>query len=185
MLRKKSFATYEDFRAVPDDKVAEIVGGDLYASPRPGPRHADASSGLVAALRGPFDRARGGPGGWRILAQPELHLGPDVLVPDLAGWRRERLPRLPVEYFSVAPDWVCEVVSPSTEALDRGKKLAAYARENVQYAWLVEPIDRTIDVLRLENGRWKVIETCGGDGAVRLEPFDALELELTLLWEVE
>jgi len=184
--QKKAAATYEDLRAVPDDKVAEIVEGSLYVSPRPGPRHADASSGLIAALRGPFDRARGGPGGWRILVEPEVHLGADVLVPDVAGWRRERLPSLPDDaYFSVAPDWVCEVVSPSTAALDRTKKLAVYAREDVGHVWLVEPIARTIEVLRLNDGAWTAVGTCVGAGAARLEPFDALELELSLLWEVE
>ncbi|HEU4617212.1 MAG TPA: Uma2 family endonuclease [Gammaproteobacteria bacterium] len=177
-------ATYEDLRAVPDNKVAEIVDGRLYTSPRPGPRHADAASGLGAALRGPFDRARGGPGGWRILFEPELHLEADVLVPDIAGWRRERLPQLPEEsYFSLAPDWICEVVSPSTAALDRGKKLGVYAREGVPHAWIVEPLARTIEVLRLENGRWSIIATSAGTGVVRLEPFDAVELDLTLLWE--
>src|SRR5437867_394128 len=117
--RHRSPATYEDLLRVPDHLVAEIVDGELYASPRPSPRHADASSGLGGALRGPFDRGRGGPGGWRILDGAELHVGQDVLVPDLAAWRRERLLALPDEaYFTLAPDWVCEVVSPSTAPLD-------------------------------------------------------------------
>jgi Uma2 family endonuclease len=177
-------ATYEDLRAVPENRVAEIVEGRLYASPRPGPRHADAASGLGAALRGPFDRARGGPGGWRILFEPELHLSSDVLVPDIAGWRRERLPELPEEaYVAVAPDWICEIVSPSTAALDRVKKLRVYARERVTHAWIVEPLAQTIEVLHLENGRWSIVSMCAGTDVVRLEPFDAMELDLTLLWE--
>ena len=135
-------------------------------------------------MRGPFDRGRGGPGGWRILAEPELHLARDVVVPDLAGWRRERLPRLPDEaYFSVAPDWIGEVLSPSTAALDRVKKLNIYAREQVAHAWLVEPIAQTLEVLRLESGRWVIVGTWAGPAAVRAEPFDALELDLTLLWD--
>src|SRR5436190_1672707 len=127
-------ATYDDLLKVPEHLVAEILDGDLYASPRPAPRHAVASSGVGGALYGPFDRGRGGPGGWRILFEPELHLGHDVVVPDLAGWRRERLPRLPeAAFFSIAPDWVCEVLSPSTAAMDRVKKITIYAREGVSH----------------------------------------------------
>ena len=177
-------ATYDDLIEVPDHLVAEIIDGELHTSPRPSPRHADASSGLGGALRGPFDRGRGGPGGWRILDEPELHLGHDVLVPDLAGWRRERLPTLPDEaYFSLAPDWVCEVLSPSTVALDRTRKLTVYAREQVPYAWLVDPMAFTIEVLHLDAGRWVILTTCAGNDAVSLPPFDALPLDLTLLWE--
>jgi Uma2 family endonuclease len=178
-------ATYDDLIEVPDHLVAEIIDGELHTTPRPAPRHADASSGLGGALRGPFDRGRGGPGGWRILDEPELHLGHDVLVPDLAGWRRERLPALPVEaYFTLAPDWVCEVLSPSTVALDRTRKLAVYARDQVPFAWLVDPTAHTIEVLQLDAGRWVIVTTCAGNGAVSLPPFDALPLDLTLLWEV-
>lgn len=179
-------ATYEDLVQVPDHLVAEIVDGDLYASPRPAPRHAAATSGLNGALHGPFDRGRGGPGGWRILFEPELHLGRDVVVPDLAGWRRERLPRLPDEpYIAVAPDWIAEVISPSTAALDRVKKVSVYAREEISHAWLVDPIAMTIEVLRLENRHWTIVTTCAGAETVRLEPFDAIELDLTLLWDIK
>src|SRR5437660_8135108 len=172
-------ATYDDLLKVPDHLVAEILDGDLYTSPRPSPRHALASSALGGALHGPYDGGRGGPGGWRILDEPELHLGGDVVVPDLAGWRRERLPRLPEEaYFSVAPDWICEVVSPSTVALDRVKKRAVYARERVQHAWLVDPNAQTVEALRLENARWTITSTCAGRDVVRLAPFEALELDL-------
>jgi Uma2 family endonuclease len=171
---------------VPDHRVAEILDGELYTWPRPAPRHADASSGLVAALRGPFDRGRGGPGGWRILFEPELHLGADVVVPDLAGWRRERLPALPEEaYVSVAPDWACEVVSPSTASTDRVTKLRIYAREAVGHVWLVDPIARTLEVLRLEPALWRVALTCADFALVHAEPFEAIELDLSLLWEEE
>lgn len=177
-------ATYEDLLKVPDHLVAEIVGGELHATPRPAPRHAAASSGLDGALHGPFDRGRGGPGGWRILFEPELHLGPDILVPDLAGWRRERLPALPeTAYFAIAPDWICEVVSPSTAAFDRVQKLAVYAREQVRHAWLVDPLAQTLEVLRLEGSRWLIVGTWAGTSSVRGEPFDALEWDLTLLWD--
>ena len=177
-------ATYADLLKVPDHLVAEILDGELYATPRPAPRHADASSGLGGALRGPFDRGRGGPGGWRILDEPELHLAADVVVPDLAGWRRERLPSLPEEaYFSLAPDWICEVISPSTAAMDRVKKLSIYAREGVSHAWLVDPIARTLEVLHREGGRWTIVSTWSGLVTVRAQPFDAIDLDLSLLWE--
>ena len=182
--RKGRPATYEDLLKVPDHSVAEILDGELHVSSRPAPRHADASSGLGGALRNPFDRGRGGPGGWRILDEPELHLGADVLVPDLAGWRRERLPALPDEaYFSLAPDWVCEVPSPSTASMDRVKKLTVYAREHVKHAWLADPLARTIEILRLENARWTIVATFADHDVIRAEPFDALELDLSLLWE--
>ena len=135
-------------------------------------------------MYGPFDRGRGGPGGWRILDEPELHLGADIIVPDIAGWRRARLPILPDEaFFSIAPDWVCEVVSPSTAALDRVKKLAIYAREHVPHVWLVDPIGHTLEALRLDGSRWTIVSTWSGLAVLRAEPFDAIELDLSLLWE--
>jgi Uma2 family endonuclease len=179
----KRRATYEDLLQVPAHKVAEIVDGDLHASPRPASRHALASSRLGTELGGPFDRGRGGPGGWWIIDEPELHLGGDVLVPDLAGWRRERLPEFPdAPAFTLAPDWVCEIVSPSTERLDRAKKMPAYAREAVRHLWLLNPSARTLEVYRLAEHRWLVLGTYEGDAPVRAEPFDAVELELAPLW---
>lgn len=176
-------ATYDDLLAVPDHLVAEILGGELHTSPRPTPRHAQATSGLTIDLGGPFDRGRGGPGGWHILAEPELHLGDDVVVPDLAGWRRSRLTALPEQAFlTLAPDWVCETLSPSTERIDRGKKLAIYAREGIAHLWLVNPIAETLESYRLEQGRWLLLVTHAGDVAARIEPFDAVELELWRLW---
>jgi Uma2 family endonuclease len=177
-------ATYEDLRQVPDHLVAEILDGELHTTPRPAPRHASASSGIGGLLHGPFDRGRGGPGGWRILFEPELHLGADVLVPDLAGWRRDRLPDLPeTAYIAVAPDWVCEVISPSTASIDRVKKLAIYAREGIRHVWIVDPLARTVEVLRLEAARWVILATAGGSAVVRAEPFESLELELPQLWD--
>jgi len=176
-------ATYEDLLAVPDHLVAEILDGELHTTPRPAPRHAVASSGLGVDLGGPFDRGRGGPGGWWILVEPELHLGGDILVPDLAGWRRTRLLTIPeTAYFELAPDWICETVSPSTERIDRGKKLRIYAREGVSHAWLVNPIAETLEAYRLEQDRWLLLATHAGDVAARIEPFDAIELELWRLW---
>ncbi len=176
-------ATYEDLLAVPEHLVAEILDGELQTSPRPAVPHAIATSGLGADLIGPFDRGRGGPGGWWMLAEPELHLAADVVVPDLAGWRRARVPDLPRGAFlEIAPDWVCETLSPSTERLDRGTKLAIYAREGVVHVWLLNPLSETLEVYRLELGRWLLLETHAGDVAARSEPFDAVELELWRLW---
>jgi Uma2 family endonuclease len=182
--RTRRPATYDDLLTVPSHRVAEILDGDLYVSPRPAPRHADASSGLGGALRGPFDRGRGGPGGWRILDEPELHLAADVVVPDLAGWRRVRMPAWPEQaYFETAPDWACEVLSPSTASMDRVKKLAIYAREQVAHVWLVDPLVRTVEILRLENGRWTFAAILANLDVARAEPFEAIELDLSLLWD--
>jgi len=179
-------ATYEDLMNVPDTMVAEIVDDELHASPHPALRHANVTSSLGVMIGGPFHHGRGGPGGWWILDEPELHFGRNVLVPDLAGWRRTRLPRLPdAAYCSVFPDWVCEVLSPSTAALDRSKKLAIYAREQVGHAWLVDPAARTLEVLRLEAGRWTILVTHAGSDVVRAEPFIDVELELASLWADE
>jgi Uma2 family endonuclease len=176
-------ATYDDLMAVPDIMVAEIVDGELHASPRPAPRHARAGASLGGELVPPFDRGRGGPGGWCILYEPELHLGRDVLVPDWAGWRRSRMPSLPnTAYFPLAPDWVCEIVSPSTASLDRVKKLAIYAREQVGYSWIIDPDPRTLEVLRLDAGRWTILGTHTDNEVVGAEPFAELELELAALW---
>jgi Putative restriction endonuclease len=179
----KRRATYDDLLAVPEHRVAEIVAGDLHVSPRPASRHALASSRLGSGLGPPFDRGDGGPGGWWILDEPELHLDEDVLVPDLAGWRRERMPDFPdAPAFTVVPDWVCEVASPSTERLDRAKKMPAYARVGVANVWIINPDARTLEVYRLVDGRWLLLATYEGESAVRAEPFDAVELELAPLW---
>ncbi|MEI6669170.1 MAG: Uma2 family endonuclease [Acidobacteriota bacterium] len=176
-------ATYDDLVALPDIQTGEIVDGELHASPRPAPRHALAETAIGDALRLPYHRGRGGPGGWLILVEPELHLLGDVLVPDWAGWRKSRMPSVPqTAYFAVAPDWVCEVLSPSTASLDRAKKLRIYAREGVGHAWLVDPVARTLEVLRLEGGRWSILATHLGDEVVRVEPFVEVEFELASLW---
>ena len=175
-------ATYEDVLTAPENKVAEVLGGELFLSPRPAPRHSLASSRLGGALM-PFDDGPGGPGGWWILDEPELHLGEHIVVPDLAGWRRERLAALPEEaFFSLAPDWVCEVLSPSTESMDRRRKLPIYAEAGVTHAWLVKPAEKMLEVLRLRDGAWTIIVVCGDADTVRVEPFDAIELELRRLW---
>ncbi len=176
-------ATYDDLVKLPDNLVAEIVNGELHASPRPAPPHAVAGSGLHLAIGSPFHEGQGGPGGWWILYEPELHLGHDVLVPDLAGWRRTRMPAPPdTAFFPLAPDWVCEILSPSTASLDRSRKLAVYARERVPHAWLVDPVARTLEVLRLHGEHWVIVATHAGDETVRAEPFAEVPLDLRRLW---
>ena len=181
---KRGGATFADLEAVPEYLVAEIINGELRTMPRPASRHARAASRLGARLDGPFDLGEGGPGGWIILDEPELHLGEDALVPDLAGWRRERMPELPdVKFFTLAPDWICEVLSPSTAADDRADKLPIYAREGVRHVWLIDPIAKTLEVLVLNaEQQWLLKPVFRGDLSVRAEPFNAIELNLALLW---
>ena len=177
-------ATYEDLLRVPPHLVAEIIDGELITSPRPTSRHAGAATSLGGFVINPFRHGQGGPGGWMILHEPELHLGEDVLVPDLAGWRRERMPEMPdVPFFTLAPDWVCEVLSPSTSATDRARKLPIYARDGASHAWLIDPALRTLEVFRREGERfWTLLATYVDASKVRAEPFDAIELDLALLW---
>jgi Uma2 family endonuclease len=176
-------ATYEDLVRLPDNLVAEIVNGELHATPRPASPHSRASSSLGSLLMPPFDHGRGGPGGWWILDEPELHLGADVLVPDLAGWRRSRMPKYPdCAYFTLSPDWLCEVLSPSTSRLDRVQKLAVYARERLPHAWLIDPLARTLEVLGLDGARWTILATHAGTEVVRAEPFAEIKLDLSSLW---
>jgi Uma2 family endonuclease len=177
----KKGATYDDLCDVPDNFVAEMFDGDLYAFPRPALPHANAASTLLSEIHKSFHRK--GPGGWVILIEPELHFGRDVLVPDLAGWRRTRLPSVPPDaYLTLAPDWICEVLSTSTEAIDRGKKLRIYAREGVGHAWLVDPLAHTLEVLSLESGRWAQLGKHEREASVRAAPFGSIELELRALW---
>lgn len=179
-------ATYKDLEQVPDHLVAEILAGDLYTSPRPASPHSWASSILGVEIGSPFGRGRGGPGGWWIIDEPEVHFDGDVLVPDLAGWRRERMPTRPdVPFHTLAPDWVCEVISPSTVRIDRTLKMGIYAREGVRHLWLVDPIAKTVEAFRLEGARWVLLGAWGGHDQVRIEPFEALELELAALWGEE
>ncbi|MDY7226309.1 Uma2 family endonuclease [Hyalangium rubrum] len=176
-------ATYADLEALPEHMVGELIAGELYASPRPAAPHTVAASRLGGELLVAFDRGRGGPGGWILLDKPELHVEGDALVPDIAGWRRERMPQPPrTAAFTLAPDWVCEVLSTSTAALDRAVKLPVYAREGVRHVWLVDPVLRTLELFRLEEGRYTLLVTHTGGALVRVEPFEALELELAFLW---
>jgi Uma2 family endonuclease len=174
-------ATYEDLLQVPDHLIAELIDGELFTSPRPRPRHAVAAGAVHDALRRQY--GHGGPTGWWILFEPDVHLGDDVVVPDLAAWRRERVPDLvELDTITVVPDWICEVTSPRTGRLDRIAKMPLYARHAVRFAWIVDPEQRFLEVFRLDAGRWVTIGTYSGEQRVHAEPFDEVELNLAELW---
>ena len=179
----KRRATYQDVIDSPEHMIAEIIGGELRLSNRPASPGIAVASSLSDELGPPFKRGRGGPGGWLILNEPELHLGDEIVVPDLAGWRRDRLSVVPdAAFISVPPDWVCEVLSKSTEKTDRAEKMPIYASFGVGYAWLVHPRRRTLEAFQLRDGKWLAIAVHKDTDRARIAPFDAIELELAMLW---
>jgi Uma2 family endonuclease len=184
MLSAKSRpATYADLCALPANFVGQILFGVLHSHPRPAPRHAVSTGELQVELGLPFGRGRGGPGGWIFLPEPELHLGPHVVVPDIAGWRRERLMPFPTAaYIETPPDWVCEVLSPSTQSLDRTDKLAIYATYGVGHAWYVDPLARTLEVFALTGDKWLLAATFKDGDAVSAPPFEVHTFALDVLW---
>lgn len=176
-------ATYQDVLDAPEHMVAELIGGELFLQSRPRAPHAVTHSVLGGELNMAFQRGRGGPGGWWILDEPELHLGEDVLVPDVAGWRRERMPRVEdVAYFELVPDWVCEILSPGTARKDRLLKMRRYLAAGASYAWLVDPNARTIEAYRAQDGAWVLMGTFGDEPTCRIAPFESLELILDELF---
>lgn len=179
--------TYEDVLNAPENMTAEVLAGELHLTPRPRRAHLRSASGLGSFLFGAFHIGAGGPGGWTILDEPELHLGsdPDIVVPDLGGWRAGRLvdrEDIDEPFITVVPDWVCEVSSPGTRRIDRMKKMPIYSRERVGHVWLVDPVDQTVEVFRHEGECYTLVGTFGGDGPVRAEPFDAVEIPAAFLW---
>jgi Uma2 family endonuclease len=176
-------ATYADVLAAPAHRVAQVLGGTLYTHPRPSPRHSAAASALGGELSTTFQRGNGGPGGWIILDEPELHLGFDIVVPDIAGWRRENLSTLPdTPYLETPPDWVCEILSPSTERLDRGIKRRIYAEAGVKHLWLIDPRSQVLEAFALTGGQWLLVGTAQGGDDVSIAPFDAISFSLAALW---
>lgn len=176
---------YADLCALPEHLTGEILDGVLHTQPRPAGPHAIAASGLLMDVGGPFQQGRGGPGGWWILTEPEVHFMRDteVCVPDIAGWRRERMPKIPRGHrFEIVPDWVCEILSPGTARKDRVVKMPLYARHGVAYLWLLDPLARTLEAYDLYQGLWRVIGLYQCDDIVQVAPFEALELSLSNLW---
>lgn len=188
MLKPKAptpAATYADLEALPANMVGEIIFGALYAHPRPTPQHSKAAGELQYELTGPFGRGRGGPGGWIFLVEPELRLGSHVLVPDVGGWRTERTPSAKTAFIESAPDWIAEILSPSTQAIDRTHKLAIYAQFGVPHCWYIDPLARTLEVLALENGKWVIHSTFKDDATVCAPPFEVHSFPLDVLWYPE
>jgi Uma2 family endonuclease len=182
----KKKATYADLEAVPPHLVAEIIDGELVTHPRPSPRHGVASSALGAELGEAFQKGQEGPGGWIFIDEPELHLDSHVVVPDIAGWKRERLPTYPdTNYFAIAPDWVCEVLSGSTEKRDRTVKMRIYAEARVPHLWLVDPRLQILEAFELSEGRWLKIGAWNSDDIVSAPPFEALSFSLADLWPLD
>jgi Uma2 family endonuclease len=176
-------ATYDDVLNAPETKVAEIIDGVLYLSPVCELPVNMATASLIGIIGGPFRRARGGPGGWWFLYRPELHFGEDVIVPDIAGWRHSRMPRVPdAAFISLPPDWLCEMLSPTTEKLDR-TKLGIYANERVPHVWLADAGRQTLEVLTLSGSRLVTQATYRAQERIRAEPFEAIEIELAFLWD--
>lgn len=175
---------WRELVALPDDLVGEIVAGEIVASPRPDPPHVRSQSNLQTLLGGPFGFGLGGPGGWVLVTEPRVRFGDEVRVPDLAGWRRERYAEPEHGPYEVVPDWICEVLSVSTAAIDRAEKLPLYARSGVGHVWLVDPAAKTLEVLRRQGDLWLVLGVYAGEARVRAEPFESFELELGLLWRV-
>ncbi len=180
---ERSKATYQDVLDAPENMVAELIEGALHVHPRPALRHARASSALGFKIGAPFDEGRDGPGGWWIIDEPELHFSANVLVPDLAGWRRERMADFPdAPWTELAPDWVCEVLSPGTRRLDLTDKRRLYAAAGVAHLWFVDPLERTLEAFALRDGAWTLIAALRDDEEVRVPPFDAIAFPLSALW---
>ena len=176
-------ATYDDLVALPENVTGELIDGVLYQQPRPRPTHAVSASRLQIEVGGPFDRGKGGPGGWWIIVEPECHLSGDTVVPDLAGWRREHLTELPdTAWFALAPDWVCEVLSPSTARKDRIVKQAVYAREGVSQLWFIDPDARTLEAFSLAGGNWTLVAALSDADEVAVPPFAEAPFALDALW---
>jgi len=180
----KRLATYADLLALPDDARGEIVDGEVVLQPSPTPLHQSTVGEIYAELRNPFQRGRGGPGGWWLIPDVDVEFGPhDICRPDIAGWRKERLPQFPGERPIVnRPDWVCEGLSPRTAVRDQNEKRTIYERAGVPWYWVVDPQNRTITVLRLVTDGFVVSQVVGDDGTAALPPFEAVEIDLKTLF---
>ena len=185
MRPAESLPLYDRLAALPEGLTGEILNGQLHAQPRPAGPHSRAESVLQIEIGGPFDSGKGGPGGWWILVEPEIHFVRDieVCVPDLAGWRRTRMSGIPRDQrFQVVPDWVCEILSPSTESKDRQVKMPIYAHYGVGFAWLIDPLKQTLEAFSLEQEDWKPLGTWSGEASAEVPPFESVPLALGGLW---
>ncbi len=181
----KKPSLYEQLMCLPEGLTGEIINGQLRTQPRPAWPHSLAGSRLGADIEGPYGRGRGGPGGWWIIDESEVHfmLDKEVIVPDIAGWRKERMPSPPEGHkIQVLPDWVCEIFSPSTKSADREEKMPLYAHYGVSYAWLVDPKTHTLEAYELVDAKWKPSGMFRDDDTISVAPFDAILIHLADLW---
>ncbi|MHC1727161.1 MAG: Uma2 family endonuclease [Syntrophobacteraceae bacterium] len=178
-------ATYNDLYGIPENMTGEIINGELVVTPRPSRKHVYTASAVEMKIGLPYQFGEGGgPGGWIILLEPEIGLGEHTLVPDLAGWKAERYPEEePHNWISVCPDWVCEVLSPNTQRIDKMQKMPLYARYGVPHLWLIDPVAKTLDVFRLKSGEWVVAGLFVEGAKMRAEPFAEIEIDLNDLWQ--
>jgi Uma2 family endonuclease len=179
-------ATYADIEALPPNIVGEIIDGELMTHPRPSPRHGVAASALGVKLGDAFQLGSNGPRGWIFIDEPELHLGSYVLVPDIAGWRRERLNLAPdAAFIEIAPDWLCEVLSASTERRDRTVKMRVYAEAGIRHLWLIDPRLQILEAFELHDGRWAKAGAWNSRDEARAPPFEAVSISLADLWPLD
>ncbi len=176
-------ATYQDVLDAPENMVAEIIYGKLNIHPHPAFQYTRARSVLGSKIGGPFDYDDEGPRGWAILNKPEVHIDGNIVVPDLTGWRRERMPVMPeVPYFTLAPDWICEVLSPSTMRHDRVEKRQIYADAKVTYLWHIDPDAKTLEAYELSGDSWLLTHVRSEDNTCDVPPFEAAPFNLGVLW---
>lgn len=182
-LTHKKNVSYDDLYSIPVNMIGEIIDGELLTQPRPSFRHSNVTTVLTYTIGGPFQWGKDGPGGWIFLFEPEICLGTDILVPDIAGWKKERLPKPPEKNFTtVRPDWVCEVMSAGTVRIDRIKKMPIYGRFGIPYIWLIDPLAKTLEVFRLDEGKWVLSSVHSDNDKIRAEPFQETEISLEHLW---
>jgi len=181
---KEEIATYEDILALPENTVGEILNGQLETHPRPAPKHALAASSMGMEIGLPFQKGHGGSGGWWIIDEPECHVSNHIFVPDLAGWLKKRMPTLPeTAWFNIRPDWVCEIISPSSASRDRVTKMYIYANLEIPYYWIIDPIGQTLEVYQLQEDKsWRLLKTYANDDNVKVAPFDSYSFSLANLW---
>lgn len=177
-------ANYNDLYKIPESMIGEIIDGELFAIPRPSPQHSNVVFELCGELWGPYKRGKdGSTGGWIFLIEPEIQFGEDILVPELAGWEKDKLSKPPEENFiSVSPDWICEVLSYRTMRIDRIKKMPIYAKFHVSFLWLIDPLTKILEVFKLESNKWVLSCTAIEDDKFKAEPFEHIEINLKNLW---
>lgn len=173
---------WEALLDVPEGFIGEIVDGEIVETQRPDHPHVGATSDLGVLLGAWFRFGIGGPGGWVILDEPGIRFGDQLRVPDLAGWRADRFVAPESGPYVVVPDWICEALSPRTARADRTEKLPLYAQHGVRHVWLLDAVAQTLEVYRREGASWLLVATFGGGAKVRAEPFDAVELDLSMVW---